>query len=321
MMRRLGIVLLAAALATFQMTSPARAWDPNRETRTRETPTVEPIVDPAPYVAPPPGIYYVTDTYVADVVTTSGPLTTYSTTTVHESTGSYARVLDVVATGARSAYDGAAFNGRRALSDGRAIAGTYYQNYVEIDGRFVPVSVVFFQDDAEWQRLSAPTPPPTPTLVPTTTPTVMTTARPPLTTPPPTICCAPTRPSLAPIPTPTRLPLPPIRGSLSLVPAGAPLSRIEVLRGRTVTFWPRAFIDDREIAIASWSVISGETGDAVTMSGRGGMPFVTSWSRLAPPGMAYELVFRIVVETTEGPRAVNASVTVVVRSPALEPLA
>src|SRR5204863_7869013 len=86
-------------------------------------------LDPAPVIAPPPGIYYVTDTYVADVVTSSGPLTTYSTTTVHESTGSYARVLDTVGTGASSAFDGSAFNGRRTLGDGRSVAGRYYENY------------------------------------------------------------------------------------------------------------------------------------------------------------------------------------------------
>ena len=119
----------AATLALLLlMSSPALAWNPFRERPQPPVAAREP--DPAPFVAPPPGIYYVTDTYVADVVTSSGPLTTYSTTTVHESTGSYARVLDTVGTGASSAFDGSAFNGRRTLGDGRSVAGTYYENYV-----------------------------------------------------------------------------------------------------------------------------------------------------------------------------------------------
>src|SRR5207302_158340 len=145
---------IAATLVLLLLgSSPALAWDPFRVRDEPPPPSREP--DPAPFIAPPPGIYYVTDTYVADVVTSSGPLTTYSTATIHESTGSYARVLDIVGTGASSAFDGSAFNGRRTLGDGRSVAGTYYENYVLIDGGFVPISVVFFQDDAELARLVA----------------------------------------------------------------------------------------------------------------------------------------------------------------------
>src|SRR5437879_13784557 len=105
-------------------------------------------------------MYCRADTCVADLVTAAGPPTPYSTTTGHESTGSYARVLDTVGTGTSSAFDGSAFNGRRTLGDGRSVAGTYYENYAFIDGGFVPVSVVFFQDDAELARLRAIGPPP-----------------------------------------------------------------------------------------------------------------------------------------------------------------
>src|SRR5207237_552791 len=113
---------VAATLVLFLLgSSPALAWDPFRERDEPPAPSREP--DPAPFIAPPPGIYYVTDTYVADVVTSSGPLTTYSTATIHESTGSYARVLDIVGTGASSAFDGSAFNGRRTLGDGRSGRG------------------------------------------------------------------------------------------------------------------------------------------------------------------------------------------------------
>ncbi len=111
--------------------------------------------DPAPVEAPA-GIYYVTQTYVADVVTTQGPVTTYSTATVAESTGTYARVLESVGTGATSGYDGSAFNGRAQLSDGRNVAGTYYENFVLTSAGFASVSVVFFQDDSETAVSAAP---------------------------------------------------------------------------------------------------------------------------------------------------------------------
>jgi len=141
-----------AGLFTFCAASPALAWDPERTTEPGPIgPGSEPWSDPEPFIAPP-GIYYVTDTYVADVVTTNGPLTTYSTETVHESTGSYARVLGDVGTGDESVFDGTSFNGRARLTDGREVAGTYYENYVLTADGFVPVSVVFFQDDAELAR-------------------------------------------------------------------------------------------------------------------------------------------------------------------------
>src|SRR5206468_4340073 len=233
---------VAATLVLFLLgSSPALAWDPFRERDEPPAPSREP--DPAPFIAPPPGIYYVTDTYVADVVTSSGPVTRYSTATVHESTGSYARVLDIVGTGASSSFDGSAFNGRRALGDGRAVAGAYYENYVLGADGFVPVSVVFFQDDAELARLlaSKPTAPPataTPSLPPGTTRPVV----------PP--CCAAERPVAA-IPSRTSAPTKSIQPGLSLLPVSAPLASLEVLRGRAVSLYPRAFVEGREVPVRS----------------------------------------------------------------------
>ncbi|MDO8563083.1 MAG: hypothetical protein Q7S25_04485, partial [Candidatus Limnocylindria bacterium] len=113
----------------------------------------------------PEGIYRVTETYVRDVVTVEGPLTTYETETVAWSPGSYARELETVSTGSASALDGAAFNGRLTLTDGRPVAGTFYENFVRTAAGFVPVSVVFFQDDAELRRMAA-APPPAPEPMP-----------------------------------------------------------------------------------------------------------------------------------------------------------
>ena len=306
----------AAIFAVFALWStPALAWDPFREDGSPETSEPDREPDPAPFIAPPPGLYYVTDTYVADVVTSTGPLTTYSTSTVHESTGSYARVLDTVGTGASSVFDGTAFNGRRALGDGRAVAGTYYENYVMGDGGFVPVSIVFFQDDAELaRRLAAPTQEPRPATPAPATPSVSAVTPRPITP----ACCSVQR-SVVTIASPTPAPVRPIRPGISLLPASAPLARVEVLRGRAVSWYLRAFVDDREVPVRSWTVIAGDPGETLATSGSGSVPFRTSWRRLPQPGAAYEIVFRIEVDGPDtGYRLVGASIAVVVRSPALE---
>ncbi len=312
-MRRRGA---AAAFATILLwCTPALAWDPFLEDPRSEPVAPEPErdPDPAPFIAPPPGIYYVTDTYVADVVTSSGLLTTYSTATIHESTGSYARVIDTVATGASSAFDGSAFNGRRALGDGRSVAGTYYENFVLAGGGFVPVSIVFFQDDAELARLLSATPAsgigtsaPSTRSIPSPTTTTIATR-----------CCAEDR-SAATTASPTPARTSPVRPGISVLPASAPLTMLEVLRGRAVNLWLRAFVDDREVQVRSWTVV-GDVGETPITGASGAVPFRTSWNRLAPPGAVYELVFRIEVDTAEtGHRVVDATIAVVVRSPSLE---
>jgi hypothetical protein len=304
--------IAAAVFAMLFLSSePARAWDPFPENAPPEPVGSAPAPDPAPFIAPAPDIYYVTDTYVADIVTSSGPVTTYSTSTVHESTGSYARVLETVGTGESSAFDGAAFNGRRRLADGRLVAGTYYQNYVRTDGGFIPISIVFFQDDAEIARLTAVRP--SPGVVGPVGSEPTTAARPFAPG-----CCVDDR-SVATVPSPTRPPTRPIRPGISLLPVSAPLAMIEVLRGRAVSLYPRAFVGDRELPVRSWMVIAGDPGEAVATSGSGAVPFRTSWPRLAPPGATYELVFRIEVDTTDtGHRMVDVAISVLVRSPALE---
>jgi len=314
MKRRIAVAALASIVL---WSSPALAWDPFGEDGRPEPTASQPERDPdsAPFIAPPPGIYYVTDTYVADVVTSNGLLTTYSTSTIHESTGTYARVLDTVATGASSTFDGSAFNGRRALGDGRPVAGTYYENYVFTAGGFLPISIVFFQDDAELARLLAATAAPG---VTTSAPSISSSrsATAPSLSPG---CCAASLPPFLTTAAPTLAPSRPIRPGISLLPLSEPLATLEVLRGRAVALYPRAFVDDREVPVRSWSVVAGNGGDALVTAGSGTVPFRTSWRRLAPPGAAYELVFRVEVDDPEsGHRAVDATISVVVRSPALE---
>jgi hypothetical protein len=307
MKRRAAALALGLALLSW---SPALGRDLDEDPSTTPPATAQPKSDPAPYVAPPLGIYYVTDTYVADVVTSNGPLTTYTTATVHQSTGSYARILETVGTGEPSVYDRRAFNGRRSLADGRLVAGTYYENYVRTETGFEAVSIVFFQDDAELARLLASTPPAT-VGGPRPTPSQ---GIGPLAPP----CCAADRPVTTAGPVPTAPAAKPIRPGISLLSASVPLAGLEVLRGRAIALWPRAFVDGREIPIRSWAVIAGDAGEAVATMGAGGVPFRGSWPRLAPPGAAFDLVFRIEVDTPEtGRRTVDAAIAVIVRSPAL----
>ena len=118
---------------------------------------------------------------------------------------------------------------------------------------------------------------------------------------------------------PTPAPTKPVRPAISLGPVGAPLATLEVLRGRAVSLWLRAFVDDREVPVRSWAVIAGDSGEALATAGSGAAPFQTSWRRLAPPGAAYEVVFRIEVDTPDtGHRMVDAAIAVIVRSPALD---
>ena len=87
------------------------------------------------------------DVYVGDVVLRSGPLTIYATRTIHDSLGTYPRVLGSVATGVPSGYDAVALNGRSTLTDGRAVAGTLYESHTLEEAGLRSGGVLFFQDD------------------------------------------------------------------------------------------------------------------------------------------------------------------------------
>ena len=293
-MRRLTLALtLVTLVATAQ---PALGRDPYRDDAdiVGAGPAMW-IPDPAP-VAPPLGIYLVTDTYAGDSITRSGSLTTYTTETVHETTGSYARVLETVGTGGSSAYDGAAFNGRGALTDGRSVAGTYYENYIWTGAGFVPVSVVFFQDDSEIAReQSRARAEPSPTVAPQRSP-----APTPRSGPAPIGSIAPPS-SGGPVP---GAPTPgPVRASTLL-----PDRSIEVLRGRRTTIW---FLGDD---VRSWRFVSGEGIALGSLAGTAGDPFVARWDVLAPPGATW--VERFLVDYADGTTHERV-IRVAVRAPGL----
>lgn len=278
-------ILPVTVLLCLAAARPALGWDPYDDLDVVATPPAW-TPEAAP-VAPPPGIYLVTDTYAGDSITRNGALTTYSTQTVHESTGSYARVLESVGTGDSSAYDGAAFNGRAALTDGRGVAGTYYENYIQVGGGFVAVSIVFFQDDSELARGSTAVQP-QPTAAPPASPAPTPFAPPAVVTPVP---AAPTAPP------------PVIRPSTPL-----PDRDIEVLRGRRTTL---SFAGPD---VLRWRYRSGECVALGAISGGPSDPFVARWDRLAPIGSSW--IVRFVVDYADG-TSHELLVRVTVRAPGL----
>ena len=96
-----SLTLAASIAAMLIATSPACGWDPDLDVG-RADPEPGNVSTPGSMpAAVPDGVYLVTETYVDDVVTHAGAVTTYATETMHEITGSYAKVLESVATGDR----------------------------------------------------------------------------------------------------------------------------------------------------------------------------------------------------------------------------
>ena len=294
---------LSLSAVLLLSTVPAYAREPLED----ELPPIPapPVPDPVAFVVPA-GLYYVTDTYVADVVATSDATTVYSTTTVHESTGTYARVIDTVDTGASSAFDGMAFNGRGALTNGQALAGTYYENFVLTAGGYVPVSIVFFQDDSETKRLQGLS---SSAVAPKAT-----------ASPAPAVTTAQRRDQVAPPPSIERkVPIEParptMRAGISLAPDGPTLASAEVLRGRLVQFWPRVFANDVAVPIRSWRLVSAQP-DRISAASGSTQPLAAQWIRMPAPGVRWSLRFEIFSEVAPTER-LEAEILVTMRSPAL----
>ncbi len=290
------VLVLASARA-------ALAWDPFLDAAD---------AGPAPAPAPTPiGLYLVTQVYAGDVVTTSGATTTYGTRTIADTPGTYARILATVGTGQASALDGASLNGRARLADGRSVAGTYYEDFVRTPNGFVPVNIVFFQDDAVTRASASPA-------AASAAPTWAPTAR-------PAIAAAPTpAPTRAPTPAPRRAPsaAPPaparVRATagVSLAPGGPLLATIEVLRGRPLELWPRVVVNGRPGSVASWTLTDAGGATVTRASGDGTVPCGATWLALPPPGRTLTITFAVTSAAAPG-RVLIASLRVSVRSPAL----
>ena len=291
-MKRLFVATLLAALIV--PSAPAAAWDPDADTTAvpADPPAApaDPPAAPEPAIVAPDGVYLVTDIYVTDVTTRTGSTTTYDTVTAHDTPGTYARVLEIVPTGGKSAFDGASFNARTTLSDGRPVAGTYYQDYVLTDAGFVAVNIVFFQDDSETAAGTAG---------PAATPIA---PAGPETEAPPTgpIAAAPTERDTE-APEPTSAP----------VPAALADRTIEVLRGRIIG------LDLSSLgSVRNWRYVSGEVTVVGPTTGGPGDTFRARWDRLAPPGGAW--VVRFAIDLVDGTSR-DLAVHVIVRSPGLVP--
>ena len=309
-MRR-AFVLAAGIVAVFAR--PAAAWDPDWDAL--DAGTVDRRPDPAPLVVPE-GLYLVTDVYAGDVVTRSGDTITYGTTTVSETPGTYARVIDVVGTGGASAYDGASLNGRAHASDGRPVAGTYYEDFVLSSSGFISVNVVFFQDDSETHRRDEePTAIPRPTSSPAPVTTVPTgpapSARP---VSGPTTVTA--RPTVEPIERGEPLTLAASAG-IALGPAAPVLARLEVLRARRVQLFPRAFVNGDAVAVRTWRLASGVVNEGSCTGSGTSASCEATWTELPPAGQVWTLRFELTTDALPG-RTIVATIEVAVRSPALE---
>ena len=269
---------------------------------------------PPTFSAPPvpDGVYLVTDVYAGEVVATSGNTTTYATATVADVPGTYARVVDVVRSGDVSAFDDRSFNGRGRLTDGRSIAGTYYEDFVLTSAGFVSVNIVFFQDDSETREpprsSAAPSRAPNSSPAPTSSPVARVL---PSAAPSSIVSPAPRLPAATAAP---RTPV--VTAGVALAPDGPVLGSMDILRGRTVVLWPRAFADGIAMPIRSWRLVSGSADLVTPLSGSAADGCAVSWRSLAPGGVPFVLRFEVTSDALAG-RAVIATISVIVRSPAL----
>jgi hypothetical protein len=273
---------------------------------------LDPGITEPPAASVPPDLYVVTDVYAGGVVTTTGDTTTYTTATVHDSPGTYARVIDVVGTGVPSAFDARSFNGRARLADGRLVSGVYYENFVLTSVGFVSVNIVFFQDDSETASRPSSTPAPTASTRP----------------PAPTAAPGPTgslpTPTAGPAasPSPTAIPMPSaprpviVTAGVALAASGPALGAIDVLRGRVVQLWPRAFVDGIPVPVREWRLVDGIVDEASRRSGGAFDPCDATWLAPASPNTSRVLRFEVTTDAAPG-RVLTATIAVTVRSPAL----
>ena len=299
-----SVILPASIIALLIGSASACAWDEDRDDVQPDPGPVSLEAASAGAADAPDGIYLVTETYVDDVVTRSGPVTVYATETVHEVTGSYARVLETVATGARSDFDGTAFNGRASLTDGRSVAGTYYETFVRVGDEYVAVSVVFFQDDLEVARAAGTSPAAAPEAGPAELPIAVTPDVPATGTVAPVIEIAEVSPGAV----PDREPLEPVVAPGRPGPGTVTDRAIEVLRARRIAV---SFTDP---LVRRWSFSGGEALLLGPASGDAGQPFVARWDRLAPVGGSW--IVRFALDLTDGSTR-ELALRVTVRAPGL----
>lgn len=307
-------------------------------------PPPRPLVLPGTLAAPrpapqPAGLYLVTQNYAGNAVRRSGDVTTYTTNVRPVSqTTTYARVLETVATGQRSAFDGRAFNGRTTMTNGLVVSGTYYENYVRGAGGFVPVSVVFFQDDSERARRAARPAAPLVVAPARATGPVFVGFRPHPVSPP----AAAARPAPAPVAVPIRVappppppppppparapdpplaPLPAIRIGVDPTGGAALLTSLEVARGQRYALRVNVASLGAPVVLESWS-FAGGANDAANAPGWHGAsePLAGQWLRLPAPGVPWRFSLRVrvrVIEPAARTFVSDGPIEVWVRAPAV----
>jgi hypothetical protein len=289
-------------------------------------PTPRPTPRPAPKpaaVAASMGLHSVTQVWAGDIVRRTGPVTTYTSNTVQQNAGTYAKQVATVSTGQKSAFDSSLSNQRATLTDGRVVSGDIYANYVWTGSTLRLDRYVFFQDDLEIARQAAerPTAAPAATPAPTARPAAPTPGPIPIAapaTPAPVVAVA-TPPPASSTPRPTPTPRPRVVSTyIALAAQGDALARIEVLRGRRVDLWPRALVDGAPGRVSSWTLVAGEVTALGPVAGSGDQPLAARWDEVVFGAPPFSLRFTIFVDVPgEGQRRVDASIDVVVRSPAI----
>lgn len=313
--------------------APAKAA-PRAPARPAPRATPRPTPRPVPRaqtVAAAMGLHRVNKVWAGDVVQRKGPVTTYTSKTAQQNAGTFAKQVASVASGQKSAYDLVLSNKRTTMTDGRAVSGDIYANYIWNGSTMKLDRFVFFQDDREVARAATPTAAPVRTAAPVPTPAPRATPRPAVATPRSTLRSASTpRPRSTPrpaatvrpnrTPRPTATPRAPavVSAGLALAAQGDALARVEVLRGRRVELWPRALVDGSPGRVVSWTYASGEVTALGPLGGSSDGPFAARWDQITPPGSWFTVRMSVTVDVPgEGQRTVSASIEVLVRSPAI----
>jgi hypothetical protein len=102
---------------------------------------------------------------------------------------------------------------------------------------------------------------------------------------------------------------------VALAPDGATLESAEVLRGRLVYFWPRAFANDLAVPIRSWRLVSAQP-DRVSAASGSLEPLAAQWIQMPNSGVRWSLRFEIFTELAPMER-LEVQISIAVRSPAL----
>lgn len=347
-------IVAALTLGLLLVARPAAAWwdEPDYGYDGWDVPAYDvPAPDQGPvYEAEPPepwtvaaekGLYRVDEVYVGSSVSTSGLRTTYSTTTASADPGTAARLIADVGAGVATGHEAELSNERTIRSDGRYVGGQLYQNFVWNGRDWEHDKYVFFQNDSELASLPAIAEPPTALVEPPRAPALVEPPRAPAleTTPvtvadqPPTrddppapVVREPREDPLSPPSVPTAPPAAPsasapprvTRAAIALAPQADTLGQIEVLRGRAVRLWMRAFVDGVPAAVTGWQLRSGEVTAIGPVGAAGEDPFVGTWERVSSASAPFVLTFDVAVSVpAEGTRIVPATIAVVVRSPAI----